>query len=67
MHAFIDHGCVSTTIDMDLARAQDQWSLLQDYGVDVVSVAEKLEKEGLDAFVESFENLMDSLMKKSRE
>lgn len=67
MHAFIDHGCVSTTIDMDLARAQDQWSLLQDYGVDVVSVAEKLEKEGLDAFVQSFENLMDSLMKKSRE
>jgi transaldolase len=67
MHAFIDHGNVSATVEKDLARTQHQWSLLQTYGVDTDAVAQKLEEDGLKAFVQSFEDLMESLDQKSHE
>jgi transaldolase len=65
MHAFIDHGTISATIEKDLIRAQQQWTMLQTYGVDTDEVARKLEEEGLTAFVQSFEELMESLHQKS--
>lgn len=67
MHAFIDHGNISPTIEKDLARVQQQWAMLQTCGVDTDSVAQKLEEEGLRAFVQSFEELMESLHQKSHE
>lgn len=66
MHAFIDHGTVSPTIDKDLAITHQQWAMLQSCGVDIGAVAHKLEEEGLQAFVQSFEELMESLDQKSR-
>jgi transaldolase len=66
MHAFIDHGQVSTTIGKDIQRARQQWEQLAECGVDVNDVALKLEIDGLDAFVQSFEDLMDSLVLKSK-
>ena len=65
MHAFMDHGKVSTTIQKNIAQSQNQWDLLGKCGVDVNEVSEKLEAEGLQSFVQSFEDLMDSLQKKS--
>lgn len=66
MHAFIDHGSVSTTIDRNVDRAHQQWAMLQTCGVDTDAVAHKLEDEGLRAFVQSFEELMESLNEKSK-
>jgi transaldolase len=65
MHAFIDHGNVSATIEKNLDHAQQQWAMLQTCGVDTYAVAQKLEDEGLKAFVQSFEELMESLAQKS--
>jgi len=65
MHAFIDHGIVSTTIEKNISQSQLQWNLLSDCGVDVNAVAEKLESEGVHSFVQSFEDLMESLHQKS--
>jgi transaldolase len=67
MHAFVDHGTISATIEKDLAKAQQQWAMLHSCGVDTDSVAQKLEEEGLKAFVQSFEELMESLHQKSHE
>jgi transaldolase len=66
MHAFIDHGTVSTTIDKDLTLTHQQWDMLQTCGVDIEAVAHKLEEEGLRAFVQSFEELMESLDLKAK-
>lgn len=66
MHAFIDHGSVSTSIHKDVSVSRQQWSLLSECGVDVQEVALKLEREGLDSFVQSFEDLMESLRQKSK-
>jgi transaldolase len=66
MHAFIDHGNVSATIEKNLDEAQRQWAMLQTCGVDTYAVAQKLEEEGLKAFVQSFEELMESLAQKSK-
>jgi transaldolase len=66
MHAFIDHGTVSTTIDRNLSLTHQQWDMLQTCGVDIEEVAHKLEEEGLGAFVQSFEELMESLDQKSK-
>ena len=66
MHAFIDHGNVSATIEKNLDEAQRQWAMLQTCGVDTYAVSQKLEEEGLKAFVQSFEELMESLAQKSK-
>lgn len=66
MHAFIDHGSVASTIDKNMSLAHEQWSMLHTYGVDTDAVALKLEEEGLRAFVQSFEELMQSLDQKSK-
>jgi transaldolase len=65
MHAFIDHGNVSTTIEKDTSLSKIQWDLLATCGIDVNEVAQKLESEGLESFVQSFEDLMNSLQQKS--
>ena len=66
MQAFIDHGTVMTSIDKEVSSAQQQWSMLQACGVDIDAVAQKLEEEGLKSFVQSFEELMESLDHKSK-
>jgi transaldolase len=64
--AFSEHGTLRRTIDEDLALARQQWSDIQESGIDVDDVAAQLESEGLDAFVESFTHLESSLAGKAR-
>ena len=63
--AFADHGCVSTTITNDPALAREQWNRLAHLGIDVGAVANRLETEGVDSFVSSFEDLIGALREKA--
>ena len=65
LEAFADHGTIERTIDFGLADAQDMWARLPQYGVDMNSIALKLEIEGVTSFIKSFEELIDALEQKA--
>ncbi len=43
------------------------WQALEDVGVDMDDVAEQLEREGVDSFMKSFDELIDALEAKAAE
>ena len=67
LEAFADHGTLSRTIDTDVAGADGVWRALADVGVDMEEVSAQLEREGVDAFMKSFDGLIDALEQKSVE
>jgi transaldolase len=67
IEAFADHGHVARTIDAGLAEAHDTWSQLAAVGVDMGSVADKLEAEGVSSFQKSFDELLGALDVKATE
>jgi transaldolase len=63
LEAFIDHGKVARTIDSDLYDP----SLLEKIekeGVDLLEVAQLLEEQGVASFIESFNDLLETLSQK---
>lgn len=67
LEAFADHGTLARTIDTDVAEADRVWQALAAVGVDMDEVSAKLEREGVDAFMKSFDGLIDALEQKSAE
>jgi transaldolase len=67
LEAFADHGTPTRTIDADIEDADGVWAALAEVGVDMDDVAEQLEREGVDAFMKSFDELIDALEQKSAE
>ena len=61
LDAFIDHGQLSERISRDLDLAHSQWLALAEYGVDTNDVAAQLEREGVQSFIASFEDLLSAL------
>ena len=61
LEAFDDGGTVARTIDDDLEFANEVWVELAKLGVDMDDVAERLEREGVDSFEVSFDNVIDTL------
>ena len=64
LNAFRDHGSVAPTLTEELEEAQDRLLQLEDLGIDLKSITEKLQKEGLHAFSDSFSTLMASIRHK---
>jgi len=64
--AFDDHGVVQRTVDIDVDRAQAEWSKIGQLGIDRNAVAALLERQGVDAFRDSFTDLLEELTAKSR-
>ena len=67
LEAFADHGTLARTIDADIDDADHVWEGLTDVGIDLEEVASKLEREGVDAFMKSFDELIAALEQKSAE
>ena len=64
IEAFEDHGQVRRTVDTDLDGAERVWAQLAAVGVDLDDVSARLEREGVDAFTKSFDELIDALQTK---
>jgi transaldolase len=64
MLAFMDHGTVQQSIQTNIQDAQQVWSLLEEVGVEMTSVAKVLEREGVAAFQTSFQELLIALEEK---
>jgi len=67
LNAFADHGTVARTVDADPAATDAVWQSLADVGIDMDAVAAKLEREGVDAFIKSFDELIEALDAKATE
>jgi len=62
--AFMDHGRLALTLESDLERAEAYASRLGELGVNLTTICEEAQKEGVLAFGRSFDTLMDSLKAK---
>jgi transaldolase len=67
LEAFADHGVLARTVDADIDAARTTWADLAEVGIDMDQVAELLEREGVDAFMKSFDELIDALRIKATE
>jgi transaldolase len=61
LEAFADHGVLARTVDADVDAARKTWADLAAVGIDMDQVAEQLEREGVDAFMNSFDKLIEAL------
>ncbi len=64
LDAFRDHGVVAQTLKTELEAAQQQLKNLSALGIDLNTITDKLEADGVDSFVAAFEELLNSLAAK---
>jgi len=62
--AFKDHGEVRLTLEQDVDESRALISKLGEAGIDMDAVTTKLQKDGLDAFVGSFDTLLEAISAK---
>jgi len=67
LEAFADHGTLARTADADMDEADRVWQGLADVGIDMDDVAAQLEREGVDSFMKSFDELITVLDQKASE
>lgn len=59
--AFRDHGIVAQTLEADLPQARTTIEHLALIGINLDEVTDKLQRDGLSAFVASFDTLIESI------
>ena len=64
IEAFQDHGEVRLSLTEDLAGAEQLLADLERVGVDYDDVTDTLEREGVQKFSDSFEELLDGVREK---
>ncbi|HCM73654.1 MAG TPA: transaldolase [Armatimonadetes bacterium] len=64
--AFRDHGMVARTLDRDVETALAQLAALPELGIDLSAVTDQLEIDGVNAFIQSFANLLAAIEAKTR-
>ena len=64
LNAFREHGSAAHTLTEEIEEAEAQLAQLEDLGIDLKSITQKLQEKGLQAFAESFKTLMASIRNK---
>lgn len=64
---FLDHGQVSDTLERGVDEARETFTRFEQAGVDYDDVVEVLEKEGVQKFAHSFQELFDGVASKRDE
>jgi transaldolase len=64
LEAFRDHGTVANTVESDIAGAKAALAGLAEVGIDFKKITDKLEVEGVDKFVQSFDALLKGIVEK---
>ena len=62
--AFQDHGEVAPTLERDIDGARDLLERLREAGIDYDDVIDTLEREGVQKFTDSFQQLLDDVKSK---
>jgi transaldolase len=61
LKAFLDHGHVQPTLTIAVEEAELDLTRLDQYGIDLQTVTEQLLRDGVQAFVQSYNQMLDSL------
>ena len=64
LNAFREHGSAAHTLTEEIEEAEARLAQLEDLGIDLKSITQKLQEKGLQAFAESFKTLMASIRNK---
>lgn len=64
LKAFIDHGRIASTLQGDPGEEREQLDKLEGLGINFAQVTRELQDEGVAAFAQSFESLMQSIAQK---
>ena len=67
LHAFADHGNVATTLGTDLEQASAVLAAAAEQGVDLEAITGELEREGVQAFCDSYRDLLACIDSKVRQ
>ena len=63
--AFGDHGkIIEDSVEKDVDKSKEDMSTLAEVGIDINYVAQRLEDEGIQKFIEPFDNLLKNLAQK---
>ena len=65
LEAYRDHGDPSLRLESNVEQAYEVMSELHEVGIDINKVTKKLEDDGVEKFIHSFDKLMEVLIKKS--
>ena len=64
LDAYRDHGLPEQRLERDPDRARSQLAVLEEYGIDMHAVAARLEREGVQKFIDSYDRLLHALEEK---
>jgi len=64
LDAFRDHGKVCATIGEGLAESRQVMAQLAEVGIDLAAVTRKLEEQGVEAFANDYQKLLNSIAEK---
>jgi len=64
LDAFRDHGKPKLSLEENWGRVKEVLSRLKKAGIDLDEVCETLQREGVDAFAKSFDNLVSAIEEK---
>jgi transaldolase len=67
LDAFEEHGVVARTIDANVGEAHEILSRLEAAGISLDAITERLQREGVDAFSKSFDEIAEITAKKASE
>ena len=67
LNAFIDHGVVRETITADASQGERVIAALDDAGIDLNDVCAQLLSDGVVAFENSFQSLLETIQQKTTE
>jgi transaldolase len=65
LRAFADHGQASHTLDESTAAAEDILRNAQAAGIDLAAITAQLERDGVQSFCASYEELIDRITTKT--
>ena len=61
---FIDHGTVHETITSGILEEENSLQGLRDAGINLAEITEQLQEEGVQAFIDSYDNLIKAIAEK---
>ena len=64
VRSFLDHGTAALTLTEGVDEANDRLARLSELGIDLDVVTQRLQEDGVVAFVQSFESLMAAIAEK---
>ena len=67
LEAFRDHGTVAATLTAEVAASHARLARLAELGIDLDSITQKLQEDGVASFAQAFEGLMASVSQRRSE